>query len=116
MTAVPVCQRYARRIVETEARNTGEPITECIRNVARRLRVSHGSIWALLYRSPKDVRSRLAEALAEEVQRTLRGEIRALENELLAVRLGSLGRSPGEMEEIATDLARLKDRVRGGGA
>jgi uncharacterized NAD(P)/FAD-binding protein YdhS len=113
MTAVPVYQRYARRIIETEARNTGEPITHCIRSVARRLRVSHGSIWALLYRSPKDVRSRLAEALAEEVQRTLRGEIASLENELLAVRLGAIGRSPGEMEEIATDLARLKDRVQG---
>lgn len=113
MTAVPICQRYARRIVESEARKTGEPITQCIKAVSRRLQVSHGSIWALLYRSPKDVRSRLAEALAEEVQRTLRGEINALENELLAVRLGSLGRSPSEMEEIATDLARLKTRVRG---
>lgn len=111
MSAVTMCKAYTRRIVETEARSTGAPIKDCIRAVARRLREPHGSILALMYREPKDVRSRTARVLAEEVARVIQAEISSLENELLAVRLGSADRTPHEMEEISTDLASLKARV-----
>ncbi|CAO4179006.1 KfrA N-terminal DNA-binding domain-containing protein [Methylorubrum populi] len=112
MSAVPLCKAYARRLVDAEARNTGRPVKDCIRAVARRLREPHGSILALLYRDPKDVRSRLVRALAEEVERTVRGEIASLENELLAVRLGAARRSEDELAEIEADLAGLKARLR----
>ncbi len=111
MSAVPACKAYARRLVDAEARTTGAPVKECIKAVARRLREPHGSILALIYRDPKDVRSRLASALAEEVQKVIRGEIASLENELLAVSLGVASRTPSEMEEIEADLASLKKRV-----
>lgn len=44
MSAVPLCKAYARRLVDAEARNTGRPVKDCIRAVARRLREPHGSI------------------------------------------------------------------------
>ncbi|MBB2964921.1 hypothetical protein [Methylobacterium sp. R2-1] len=86
-------------------------VKDCIRAVARRLREPHGSILALLYRDPKDVRSRLVQALADEVERTVRGEIASLENELLAVRLGAARRTENELAEIEADLAGLKARL-----
>ena len=113
MTAVPLCKAYTRRLVDAEARSTGAPVKDCIRAVARRLREPHGSILALMYREPKDVRSRLATVLADEVARVISGEIASLENELLAVRLGAAVRTPREMAEIETDLASLKGRVAG---
>ena len=112
MSAVPACKAWARRLVDAEARQTGRPVKDCIRSVARRLREPHGSILALLYRDPKDVRSRLVSALADEVERTVRGEIAALENELLAVRLGAARRSTHELAEIEADLAGLRTRLR----
>lgn len=111
MSAVTLCKAYTRRLVESEARSTGAPVKDCIRAVARRLREPHGSILALMYREPKDVRTRLASVLAEEVARVISGEISSLENELLAVRLGAAVRTPQEMEEITTDLEALKTRV-----
>jgi hypothetical protein len=111
MSAVTMCKAYTRRLVEVEARSTGAPIKDCIRAVARRLREPHGSILALMYREPKDVRAHTAQVLAEEVARVISGEIANLENELLAVRLGAAVRTPHEMEEISTDLASLKARV-----
>lgn len=111
MSAVTLCKAYTRRLVEAEARSTGAPVKDCIRAVARRLREPHGSILALMYREPKDVRSRLARVLGEEVSRVIAGEIASLENELLAVRLGAAVRTPREMEEIETDLEALKRRV-----
>ena len=112
MSAVAACKSYARRLVDAEARNTGRPVKDCIGAVARRLREPHGSILALLYREPKDVRSRLVEALAMEVERTVRAEIASLENELLAVRLGALRRDDREMAEIEKGIAGLKSRIR----
>lgn len=111
MSAVPLCKAYTRRLVEAEARSTGAPVKDCIRAVARRLREPHGSILALMYREPKDVRYRLVRTLGEEVARVISGEIASLENELLAVRLGAAVRTPGEMEEIEEDLASLRRRV-----
>lgn len=111
MSAVTLCKTYARRLVDAEAKRTGRPVKDCIGAVARRLREPHGSILALLYRDPKDVRSRLVRALSEEVERTLRGEIASLENELLAVRLGALRRDDREMAEIEAGIAGLKARL-----
>lgn len=113
MTSVIVAKAYARRIVESEARSTGRPVVEVVRHVAQRLRQPHGSIWALLYRSPKTVRADLLASLVEAVEKQVRLEIQALENELLAVRLGTAHRDPAEIEEIAAGVEALKARLRG---
>lgn len=112
MSAVTLCKSYARRLVDAEAKKTGRPVKDCIGAVARRLREPHGSILALLYREPKDVRSRLVAALAEEVERTVRAEIAGLENELLAVRHGVVRRDAREMAEIQAGIEGLKSRLR----
>ncbi|NEU14639.1 hypothetical protein G3T14_21380 [Methylobacterium sp. BTF04] len=112
MSAVSLCKGYARRLVDAEVRKTGRPVKDCIGAVARRLREPHGSILALLYREPKDVRSRLAAVLAEEVERTVRAEIAGLENELLAVRHGVVRRDAREMAEIEAGIQGLKARLR----
>jgi len=112
MSAVTLCKTYARRLVDAEAKKSGRPVKDCIGAVARRLREPHGSILALLYREPKDVRSRLVRVLEEEVERTVRAEIASLENELLAVRLGALRRDDREMAEIEAGIEGLKSRLR----
>lgn len=112
MSAVTLCKTYARRLVDAEAKKTGRPVKDCIGAVARRLREPHGSILALLYREPKDVRSRLVRVLADEVERTVKAEIASLENELLAVRLGAVRRDDREMAEIAAGIEGLKARLR----
>lgn len=113
MDTVARAQGYARRIVDSEARTTGRPVVEVVKHVAARLRQPHGSIWALLYRSPKTVRADLLAALAEAVEKQLRLEMQALENELLAVRLGAARRSETELAEIAEGIAELKGKLRG---
>jgi hypothetical protein len=112
MTMVLTARAYARRIVEGEARATGQPVKEVAKHVATRLKQPYGSIWALLFRSPKSVSADLLLALQEAVEKQLRGEIQALENELLAVRLGALRRDAGALAEIEEGIARLRSRLR----
>lgn len=111
MTTVVTASRYARRLVEGEARTTGQPIKEVARHVAARLRQPYGSIWGLLFRSPKTVSAELLVALQEAVEKQVRLEIAALENELLAVRLGALRRDDGALEEIEAGIAGLRARL-----
>ncbi len=111
MTTACPHSRYARRLVEIEKTKSGEPVRDCIKAVAARLRQPYGSIWALLYREPKNIKDVLKDALAREVARTIRLQIGELENELLAVSLGAARRSTDELEEIEADLASLKDRL-----
>ena len=113
MDTVARAQGYARRIVDSEARTTGRPVVEVVKHVAARLRQPHGSIWALLYRSPKTVRADLLAALSEAVEQQLRREIQALENEILAVRLGTVRRTPADLQEIAEGIEELKGKLRG---
>ncbi|KQP53059.1 hypothetical protein [Methylobacterium sp. Leaf106] len=112
MTTVTIASTYARRLVESEARVTGQPIKEVAKHVAARLRQPHGSIWGLLFRSPKTVSAELLVVLQEAVEKQVRLEIQALENELLAVRLGALRRDVGALEEIEAGIAGLKSRLR----
>lgn len=111
MTTVTTASFYARRLVEGEARATGKPIKAVASDVATRLRQPYGSIWGLLFRSPKTVSAELLVALQEAVEKQVRLEIQALENELLAVRLGALRRDAFDLEEIETDIARLRAKL-----
>lgn len=113
MPTVALAKGYARRIVDGEMRTTGQPVVEVVRHVARRLRQPYGSIWSLLYRTPKTVRADLLEALQEAVERQLRLEIQALENELLAVRLGASRRDETALSEIEAGIEELKAKLRG---
>lgn len=112
MTMVLTARAYARRIVEGEARATGQPIKEAAKHVAARLRQPHGSIWALLFRAPKSVSAELVVALQEAVEKQVRQEIQALENELLAVRLGTLRRDASALAEIEKGIAGLRAKLR----
>lgn len=111
MTTVATAQGYARCLVEAESRVTGQPLKEVARDVACRLRQPYGSIWGLLFRAPKTVSAELLVALQEAVDRQVRLEIAALENELLAVRLGALRRDAGALEEIEAGLAGLRAKL-----
>lgn len=111
MPTVTLATAYTRRLVEHEARQTGQPIKEVAKHVAARLRQPYGSIWGLLFRSPKTVSADLLVALQEAVEKQVRLEIQALENELLAVRLGSLRRDEGALQEIEAGIAGLKARL-----
>lgn len=112
MTMVSTASFYARRLVETESRVTGRPMKEVTGHIATRLRQPYGSIWGLLFRSPKSVSAELLVALQEAVEKQVRQEIQALENELLAVRLGAIRRDASDLEEIETDISRLRARLR----
>jgi hypothetical protein len=111
MSSVVYYGKLARRLVETEARSTSRPIRDCIASVASRLRAPRGSIFSLLYEHPKSIRLELAEALVAELDRQLRGEIASLEHELLGLRAWSSFARPGEIEEVAADVAALKERL-----
>lgn len=111
MTTVATASHYARRLCEVQSRQTGQPIKEVARDVARRLRQPYGSIWGLLFRAPKMVSAELLLSLQEAVERQVQLEIQALENELLAVRLGALRRDARALEEIEAGIAGLKARI-----
>lgn len=111
MTTVATASLYARRIVEGRSRQTGQPLKEVARDVARQLRQPYGSIWGLLFRAPKAVSAELLLALQEAVDRQVRLEIEALENELMAVRLGALRRDARALEEIEAGITGLRAKL-----
>lgn len=111
MTTVSTASHYTRRLVESRARETGASVKGAARDVAAHLRQPYGSIWGLLFRAPKTVSAELLVALQEAVERQVRREINALENELLAVRLGSLRRDDRALEEIEAGIAGLRARL-----
>lgn len=112
MPTVTAATGYTRRLVESRARETGASVKDAARDVAAHLRQPYGSIWGLLFRAPKTVSAELLVALQEAVEKQVRREINALENELLAVRLGSLRRDDRALEEIEAGIAGLKARLR----
>lgn len=112
MPTVTVAASYTRRLVEGRVRETGASVKDAARDVAAYLRQPYGSIWGLLFRAPKTVSAELLVALQEAVERQVRREINALENELLAVRLGALRRDARALEEIEAGIAGLKARLR----
>ena len=116
MTTVSTASQYTRRLVESRARETGASVKDAARDVAAHLRQPYGSIWGLLFRAPKTVSAELLVSLQEAVERQVRREINALENELLAVRLGSLRRDDRALEEIEAGIAGLKARLRSASA
>lgn len=105
---------WARRLVSAEAARSGSTIRTAAATIGRRIKSSASSILALIYEPPKDVGAKLYEALREAVEREIKNEIKALENEMAAVLRGRLGGGHGEVEEIMASLAalhaQLKDR------
>jgi hypothetical protein len=93
MTYVTMARGYARRLVETEARRSGLSQKAALAAVASRLRESPSTLWSLLYRAPKRISADLLETLHTAVEREIRREIGALENEL-----AKLARSPGRID------------------
>lgn len=111
MSGVLLASTYARRLVEREATRSGVNVKAAIGTVARRLRAPHGTIWGLLFRTPKRVGSDLLDALEAAVVREISSEIRALEHELESLTSrSSFDRriDPGSLAEVEADLARLK--------
>jgi ribosomal protein L29 len=114
MTAVAFASGYARRLVEGEARRSGQPLKGAARAVARRLRTSHGSIWSLLFRPPKQVNADLLFALEGAVDQEINREIEALKNELAQLRQKGRRAHLDTLAAVEADLARLKAVLRGG--
>ena len=79
--------------------------------VARRVKSSPRRLLSLLYEASKEVSTGLYRALARAVQRELRLEIEALENEMASARAGLVEREASEMEEIAATISDLKERL-----
>lgn len=107
---------YTRRLVETEARRSSQPIKTAARAVARRLRISHGAIWNLLFRPPKQISANLLFALETAVDSELERELGELENELARHRAGALKArrlDPSTRAEIEADVARLRALLEG---
>lgn len=113
MIYVAEASGYARRLVEDEAHRNGQPIKVAARTVARRLRTSPSSIWSLLFRPPKQISASLLFALQAAVERQIVREIEALNNELVSLRQKGRRVDPGTLEEIETDIARLRARLNG---
>jgi hypothetical protein len=111
MSAVEYYGKLAVRLVDAKQRAVSKPVVECIRLVAHDLRTSHGSIWTLLYRHPKQVRPELRRALHEAVVKQLEQEIASLEHEHRAVSDWITFSHPGELEAVQADIAALKERL-----
>ena len=114
MDGVTVASGYARRLVEGEARRSGLGIKDAVQPVARRLRASHGSVWGLLFRVPKDISKTLFDRLEAAVEREVIRDMGALENELAAIRASSGGSRTRTLAEAEASLARLKAALGGG--
>lgn len=111
MFHVAIASGYARRLCEAEAGRSGASLREAASIVARRLRCTPNAIAALLYQPPKSVCADLLAALTAAVETEIAREIRELETELARLAAGRLRRSPVEISEMASDLARLRDRL-----
>jgi hypothetical protein len=112
MTAVAYASGYARRLVEGEARRSGQPLKIAARSVARRLKTSPGAIWGLLFRLPKQVNADLLFALHGAVDQEIVREIEALQDELANLRRKDRRPDPIALEAIDADIARLRAVLR----
>lgn len=112
MTSVSIATAHARRLVELETRRSGSTTKAAIRSVATRLREPPGSVWSLLYRAPKRISADLFHALEAAVEREIRREIGAHENELATLKSGCGRLDPRKIAEVEAGLARLKSSLR----
>jgi ribosomal protein L29 len=112
MSTVALASGYARRLVENEARRTGEPLKVALNPVARRVRAAPATIWSLLFRPPKRVSADLLAALEAAMEHELNAEIRALQNELAALRATAHRPNPRKIAEVEEGLARLRAVLR----
>jgi ribosomal protein L29 len=113
VTAVVHAAGYARRLVEGEARRSGQPLKAAARSVARRLKTSPGSVWSLLFRPPKQVSADLLFALEGAVDREITREIEALQHELATLRQKGRRVNPRTIGEVEAGIARLKTILHG---
>ncbi|MFL5063430.1 MAG: hypothetical protein ACJ8FU_08395 [Xanthobacteraceae bacterium] len=104
---------YARRLVEAEAQRSGQPIKAASRTIARRLRTSHGSIWSLLFRPPKDIGASLLRSLETALETELQKEIEALHVELAALRKNARRPDPRTLAEVEEGITSLRAALRG---
>jgi len=116
MSTVALASGYARRLVESEARRTGEPIKVALAPVARRLRAAPATLWSLLFRPPKQVSADLLAALEAAMEHELNAEIRTLQNELATLRAKALGSHHRKIAEVQEGIARLRAALRDEGA
>jgi hypothetical protein len=115
MTTVAMGTSFARRLVESEARRSGNPLTAACRTVASRLKCPPGAIWSLVFRAPKRINADLLFALQEAVEREIKREIGQLENELLALGNSVSRVDPRTIAEVEEGLAALRSKLRGAG-
>lgn len=113
MTAVAYASGYARRLVEGEARRTGQPLKVAARAVARRLKTPPGAVWGLLFRPPKQVNADLLFALHGAVDHEIVREIEALQDELAKLRRKDRLPDPRALAAVEKDIARLKTVLQG---
>lgn len=66
------------------------------------------TLWSLLYRAPKRVSADLLDALHCAVEREIRREIGALENELAALAQSSRRIDPRTIEAVEAGVRQLK--------
>lgn len=105
MSDVAVASKYARRLVEREAKGADLDMKEAARAVASRLKVSAGSLWALLYSPPKKIGTELFRLLKTGVERQLEAEIGRLTHELHVLRQSGEDPRSINFSEVETHLA-----------
>ena len=71
---------WARALVTSEQRTAGE-VEQAIRNVARRERLSRGTLWSLLYRPPKRIAAEIYFALGRAYELECERQMRRFEIE-----------------------------------
>jgi septal ring factor EnvC (AmiA/AmiB activator) len=113
MTYVTTARGYARRLVETEARRSRLSQKAALTAVASRLRESPSTLWSLLYRSPKRVSADLLDTLHAAVEREIRREIGALENELADLARSPRRVDPRTIEAVEAGIRELRKSLCG---
>lgn len=112
MIYVAQASGYARRLVEAEAHEHGQPLKTAAKSVARRIKVPPGSIWSLLFRPPKQISANLLYALHAAVEKQIVREIEALNAELVELRRKGAHPNQGTLQEVEAGIARLRSLLR----
>jgi hypothetical protein len=103
MSSVTIARIYARRLVETEARRSGRNHRD----------ESPATVWSLLYRALKRLIADLLCTLQTQVEREIRREIGALEDELAALAQSPRRLDPHTLAEVEQGLAQLRSSLTG---
>ena len=112
--ATAVAKKYARRLFELEQERSGGTAEQCAAAVARRVGVTHGKIWALLYRAPKSIDADTYVALADAVKAELLRRLEDLQNQLIAIRASRAEREAkaANIQFVEEGIARLRATLR----